>query len=91
MNSKETRDLPAGLERVRQRFEDWRRTHPERARISDSLWTAAVKAAGSHGICRTAKTLRVDYYSLKQRLAQSSAGTPKLSQATRERKSLCGQ
>ena len=40
-----------------------------------------MKAAGSHGICRTAKTLRVDYYSLKRRLEQSSAGTQGLSQA----------
>ena len=81
MSSKETRDLPADLERVRQRFEGWRRTRPERARISDSLWAAAVKAAGSHGICRTAKALRIDYYSLKRRLEQSSAGTQGRSQA----------
>ncbi|MGA7414164.1 MAG: hypothetical protein WBW33_27075 [Bryobacteraceae bacterium] len=80
MSSKETRDLPADLERVRQRFEEWRRTHPERARISDSLWAAAVKAAGSHGVCRTAKALRVDYYSLKERLEQASAGAQGLSQ-----------
>jgi hypothetical protein len=81
MSRRATRNLPAGLERVRQRFEHWRRTHRERARISDSLWAAAVKAARSHGICRTAKALRVDYYSLKQRLEQSSAGTQGLSQA----------
>jgi hypothetical protein len=81
MSIKNTRDLPAGLERVRQRFERWRRTHRERARISDSLWAAAVKAAGSHGLCRTAKALRVDYYSLKERLEQSSAGTQGVPQA----------
>ena len=81
MSIKATRKLRTDLERVRKRFEDWRRTYPERARISDSLWAAAVKAAGSHGICRTAKTLRVDYYSLKRRLEQSSAGTQGLSQA----------
>lgn len=81
MSSRVTRDLPAGLERVRQRFEHWRGTHQERARISDSLWAAAVKAARSHGLCRTAKALRVDYYSLKERLEQSSAGTQGLSQA----------
>ena len=81
MSSKETRSLPAGLERVQQRFEHWRRRHRGRARISDSLWAAAVRVAGSHGICRTAKALRVDYYSLKERLEQSSAGTQGLSPA----------
>lgn len=81
MSSKETREFPAGLERVRQRFEHWRRTHRGRARISDSLWAAAVTAARSHGICRTAKALRVDYYSLKEHLEQASAGTRELSQA----------
>jgi transposase len=81
MSSKEAREFRAGLERVRQRFEHWRRTHRGRSRISDSLWAAAVKAARSHGICRTAKALRVDYYSLKERLEQASAGTQGLSQA----------
>jgi hypothetical protein len=30
-------DIPAGLERVRRQFERWRRTHPIRSRIPDSL------------------------------------------------------
>jgi len=80
MSSREIRDLPDDLERLRQRFERWRATHRAHSRISDSLWAAAAKLAGSYGICRTAKALRVDYYSLKERVEQASAGTPALPQ-----------
>lgn len=64
------RDGFAALERVRRRFERWRRMHRPRARISGSLWAAAVRAAGMFGVHRTAKALRVDYYSLKKRVQQ---------------------
>jgi hypothetical protein len=68
MDTKRTRDLPAQLERLRRRFEGWRRTHKARSRISESLWEAAVKLAVRYGLHRTAKALRVDYYSLKKRV-----------------------
>lgn len=82
MSSKEMRDLPGDLERLRRRFERWRGTHRARARISDSLWAAAAKLAGSYGICRTAKALRVGYYSLKGRVGQEPAGAAELSRET---------
>lgn len=60
-----SRGLPAPLERVRGRFERWRRAE---ARIPKALWGAAVKAAGRYGIHRTARALGVDYYTLKRRV-----------------------
>jgi hypothetical protein len=33
------------------------------------LWAAAVTAAREHGVWKTSRQLRVDYYTLKQRLA----------------------
>jgi hypothetical protein len=68
MGTEKTRDLPARLEKVRRQFEGWRRTRKVRSRIPESLWASAVKVAGTHGIHRTAKALRVDYYSLKTRV-----------------------
>lgn len=62
------RDLPARLERVRQRFERWRRRRQVGARIPEALWASAVKAAGRYGVHRTARALGVDYYSLKRRV-----------------------
>jgi hypothetical protein len=75
MRPSKTRSLPAGLEGVRRRFEHWRRTHEVRSRIPDSLWAAAVGAAGTCGIHRTSKLLRLNYYSLKDRVEQHSAAT----------------
>lgn len=67
MNTRQKRNYPARLEGLRQRFERWRQTHPARSRITDPLWTAAVKMAGAYGIHRTARALRVNYYALKKR------------------------
>ena len=75
MSTKRTRELPARLERLRRRFEGWRRTRKVRSRIPESLWALAVKLAGRYGIHRTAKALRVDYYSLKKRVEGAPAAT----------------
>jgi len=74
--SKTRAGLSARLEGIRQRFERWRRTRNAGARIPDVLWAAAVRAAGRHGIHRTARALRLDYYSLKERVEQQSAVAP---------------
>jgi hypothetical protein len=73
MDTRETRDLPARLEALRRRFERSRRTRKPRTPIPDPLWAAAVKLVGRYGLCRIARTLRVDYYSLKKRVEAASA------------------
>jgi len=68
------------LEAVRRRFEQWRRTRSGRSPIPEPLWDAAVKMAGAYGLHRTAKALRVNYYSLKKRMdreATAAVGSPK--------------
>jgi len=55
MSTKRTRDLPARLENLRQRFERWRRTRKGRSRIPEPLWAAAANSAAKYGIHRTAK------------------------------------
>jgi len=84
MNTKRTRDLPARLEGLRRRFDRWRRTRKVRSRIPEPLWASAVKVAGTYGIHRTAKALRVDYYALKKRVEETCAVTgSKVPAATR--------
>lgn len=73
MITRKRRGLPARLERVRRRFEHWRQTRKVRTRIPESLWDSAVKVAAVHGINRTAEALRVDYYSLKERVEEYAA------------------
>ena len=73
MTTKRTRDLPARLEGLRRRLVRWRRTRKGRTRIPEPLWAAAAKLAGKYRIHRTAKALRLDYYSLKKRGEQKAA------------------
>jgi hypothetical protein len=82
MDTRASRDLPARLEGLRRRFNQWRRTRQSRSRIPEPLWTAAAKAAGRYGIHQTAKALGLDYYSLKRRAekrTRSRRATPSAS------------
>jgi hypothetical protein len=72
------RSVFSALESVQRRFERWRRRHRTRSRIPDRLWAAAVRAASTSGIHRTAKALRVDYYSLKRRVQQEAAAASRV-------------
>jgi hypothetical protein len=72
MSTSRTHDVPVVLKAAQQRFEHWRRTHRARSRIPDSLWAAAVRAARTCGVHRTAQALRLSYYSLKDRLEEQS-------------------
>jgi hypothetical protein len=72
---KTTSKLPARLERTRQRFERWRETRKVRSGIPESLWTSAVKMATVYGINRTARVLRVNYYSLKERVESEASSS----------------
>jgi len=73
MDTRRAQELPAGLEEVRRRFEEWRETCEAHSRIPDSLWASAAVAAGKHGLSKTANALRVNYYALKNRLAAKTA------------------
>ena len=74
MRYRKTAAIPARLETGRRRFERWRRTRKGHSRIPDPLWTSAVKLAGAYGLCRTARTLGLDYNALKRRVASTRPG-----------------
>ena len=64
-----------GLEEARRRIARWRETRPYRgAAMPAALWAAALALARQHGLYTTARTLRVDYGSLKKRLGTADAG-----------------
>src|SRR5581483_12172520 len=74
---KTSRAIPTDLARVAGRFAEWRRRREFGARIPESLWRRAMALSARHGLNRTAKALRLDYYSLKQRVeAQAPAPVP---------------
>jgi hypothetical protein len=90
MGTKKTRSLPACLEEVQRRFERWRQTRKIPSRIPGPLWASAARIAGTYGLSRTAKALRVNYQALKQRVDEDSAarGEPEKSTAEQRRASI---
>ena len=67
-------EVPRDLARGRNRFAAWRRTRKPQSRIPQRLWELAVKLAAKHGLHRTAQALKLDYYSLKQRIEAMEPG-----------------
>ncbi|MCY2952581.1 MAG: hypothetical protein NTU53_11485 [Planctomycetota bacterium] len=66
------RDFPAALSRAQRKIEQWRERRRPRTRIPEELWREAAQLACAHGINRTARSLRLDYYSLKKRAAAAA-------------------
>jgi hypothetical protein len=64
-----------GLEKTRRRITRWRETRTHRgAPMPATLWAAAIALARQQGLYTTARTLRIDYGSLKKRLNAADAG-----------------
>lgn len=74
MRGRTTPALAPTLEEVHREFENWRRTRRPRSPIPDPLWALAVERARESGVHATARRLRLNYYSLKERV--ESAGRP---------------
>jgi len=64
--------LPAAFGRAQRKFEQWRQRRRPPARIPEDLWREAAELACAHGVHRTARALRLDYYSLKKRAAAAA-------------------
>jgi hypothetical protein len=61
------------FEAVHRRFECWRSTREHLSPIPEVLWAAAVSVAREHGLNRSARALRLNYYALKERLESAEA------------------
>ena len=70
--------VPTELKQLSHQIERWRRTRPHLMAMPEPLWTLAANVAKKHGLARVARFLRLDYYSLKERvenLEQDSSAT----------------
>lgn len=81
MAGRKRRAVSADLSRAVKRFEQWRLTRGRGQRIPTRLWRLAADVAGRHGVSHTAGVLKLDYYALKERLAElpprsGAAGIP---------------
>lgn len=73
MRTARTADLPRELLQAQRRLTAWRSRHATRQPIPQHLWNLAVRLVPRHGLHRTARALKLDYYSLKKRV---DAGHP---------------
>jgi hypothetical protein len=72
MSKRRPASLPPPLSKARRRLEQWRSRRRPRARLPEELWSTAVELARRHGLYKTAKALRLDYYGLKKRVDRVS-------------------
>jgi hypothetical protein len=63
--------IPEDLLELGRQLQQWRGAQAPRARLPETLWSAAVEMAQRHGLHRTAKVLRMDYMRLKKRMPQA--------------------
>ncbi len=66
--------IPDELPELQTKLEQFRATHPARTRLPESLWQEAADLARGHGIYVVARSLRLDYSTLKKHVNGSSAG-----------------
>jgi len=77
MHPRISTDSTITAESLRARIAQWRETRTHRgAPMPAELWAAAVGVARRHGLAPTARVLRIDYASLKRRLAAEGASAP---------------
>lgn len=70
MNEAKERDgLPDLLSITKQSIEQWRAKRRPRSRLPEDLWREAIELARVHGVNKVARTLKLDYYSLKKRVS----------------------
>ncbi len=64
------KSVPIGEEflELRNRLAEWRKDHSRRTPLPDDVWKVAVELARRHGLYRTARSLPIDYVSLRKRL-----------------------
>ena len=68
--------LPDEVERVRERFAQWRQTRPGRSRIPEPLWAEAAQLARSHGVHPIARALGLNDHALKSRTLMAGENDP---------------
>lgn len=60
--------FPAELKELSRQIEQWRSTRPHRTPMPGPLWRLAANLAARYSVAQVSRFLRLDYYSLKERV-----------------------
>jgi len=82
VNRKSTSPIPEAITQLQRQLDQFRSTQPQRTKLPEPLWQAAVGLARQHGIYPVAHPLRLDYMGLKRRLGGVPALRRKASKPT---------
>jgi hypothetical protein len=82
VNRKSTSPIPEAIVQLQRQVDQFRNTQPQRTKLPEPLWQAAVELARQHGIYPVAHPLRLDYMGLKRRLGGVPALRRKASKPT---------
>jgi hypothetical protein len=70
--SKKNVSLPESITELRAQLEEFRATHPRRTRLPESVWQSAAELGRCHGLYVVARSLRLDYSTLKKHVNGST-------------------
>jgi hypothetical protein len=82
VNRKSTPPIPEAIMQLQLQLDQFRSAQPQRTKLPEPLWQAAVELARQHGIYAVARPLRLDYMGLKRRLGGVPALRRKASKPT---------
>jgi hypothetical protein len=77
--------FPAELKELSRQIEQWRSTRPHRMPMPEPLWTLAANLAARYGVAQVSRFLRLDYYSLKERVQPEERHPVKVSESRASR------
>ena len=60
--------IPTEIQELSRQIEQWRSTRPSRMPMPEPLWTLAANLASRYSVAQVSRFLRLDYYSLKERV-----------------------
>ena len=76
--SKQPDPLPESITQLQTQLEQFRATHALRTKLPATLWQSAAELARCHGVYLVARSLKLDYSTLKKHLNGSSKSVPRL-------------
>ena len=68
MTRQKTLPIPEPIVELQRQLDQFRSTQPQRTKLPESLWQAAVELTRQYGVYSVAHPLRLDYTGLKKRL-----------------------